>query len=215
MSKENNLTDFLADVANAIRGKKGTTAPINPQDFSNEIAGISTTPKLQAKTANASATSNVVVTPNTGYDGLSKVTVNKVNVSSDNVKHSASILGVTGNYGPNDYISTWRPSDPSKLTLVLYADEGSPEVGFYSVSLKSGNVNNPSTILEVNSDDTIPTDPRLSILMLNLYYFIGYSSAELEIDGAVFYPEDMSSYDTYDFAIVSVGGQRWLIPIYS
>lgn len=41
MAKSNNLTDFLTDVADAIREKKGTTDPINPQDFSAEIASIS------------------------------------------------------------------------------------------------------------------------------------------------------------------------------
>lgn len=40
MSKTNNLKDFLTDVADAIRAKKGTTALINPQDFSSEIASI-------------------------------------------------------------------------------------------------------------------------------------------------------------------------------
>lgn len=40
MAKNDNLTDFLTDVANAIRAKKGTTAKINPQDFSSEIASI-------------------------------------------------------------------------------------------------------------------------------------------------------------------------------
>lgn len=40
MAKNNNLTDFLTDVADAIRAKKGTTEPINPQDFSVEIASI-------------------------------------------------------------------------------------------------------------------------------------------------------------------------------
>ena len=42
MAKTNNLTDFLTDVADAIRQKKGTSAKINPQDFSAEIASIST-----------------------------------------------------------------------------------------------------------------------------------------------------------------------------
>lgn len=42
MGKNNNLTDFLTDVANAIRDKKGTTDLINPQDFSAEIASIET-----------------------------------------------------------------------------------------------------------------------------------------------------------------------------
>lgn len=40
MAKNDNLTDFLTDVANAIREKKGTTDKINPQDFSAEIASI-------------------------------------------------------------------------------------------------------------------------------------------------------------------------------
>ena len=42
MAKDNNLTDFLTDVADAIREKKGTSEPINPQDFSAEIASIET-----------------------------------------------------------------------------------------------------------------------------------------------------------------------------
>jgi hypothetical protein len=40
MAKNDNLTDFLTDVADAIRTKKGTTALINPQNFSSEIASI-------------------------------------------------------------------------------------------------------------------------------------------------------------------------------
>ena len=40
MAKDNNIQDFLTDVADAIREKKGTTDKINPQDFSSEIASI-------------------------------------------------------------------------------------------------------------------------------------------------------------------------------
>lgn len=40
MAKDDNLKDFLTDVADAIREKKGTTDLINPQDFSAEIASI-------------------------------------------------------------------------------------------------------------------------------------------------------------------------------
>lgn len=41
MAKNDNLQDFLIDVANAIRSKTGKTDPINPQDFSAEIANLS------------------------------------------------------------------------------------------------------------------------------------------------------------------------------
>lgn len=43
MSKQNNLEVFLQDVADSIRAKKGTSAKINPQMFSQEIDSIPTT----------------------------------------------------------------------------------------------------------------------------------------------------------------------------
>ena len=42
MAKNNNLQDFLTDVANAIRTKTQTTEPINAQDFSDKILSIQT-----------------------------------------------------------------------------------------------------------------------------------------------------------------------------
>ena len=42
MAKNNNLQDFLTDVANAIRTKTQTTEPINAQNFSTEILNIQT-----------------------------------------------------------------------------------------------------------------------------------------------------------------------------
>lgn len=46
MSKANNLTDFLTDIANTIRTKKGTSGTIDPQDFSSEISSISMAKEL-------------------------------------------------------------------------------------------------------------------------------------------------------------------------
>lgn len=42
MAKNDNLKDFVTDIADAIREKKGTTDLINPQDFSNEIRSLET-----------------------------------------------------------------------------------------------------------------------------------------------------------------------------
>lgn len=41
MAKNDNLKDFVTDVADAIRAKKGTSDLINPQDFAEEISAIS------------------------------------------------------------------------------------------------------------------------------------------------------------------------------
>ena len=41
MAKNNNLTDLLKSVADAIRAKKGTTDLINPQEFDTEILNLS------------------------------------------------------------------------------------------------------------------------------------------------------------------------------
>lgn len=63
MAKTNNLTDFLTDVANAIRTKKGTTGTINPQNFSSEIASIST---AIPEVATAAAMDALLVEANVG-----------------------------------------------------------------------------------------------------------------------------------------------------
>ena len=77
MAKNNNLTDFLTDLANTIRTKKGyaSTTKLNPQDFSSEISSI-TTVKNQTKTGINPSTSSQTITFDSGYTGLSSVQIN-------------------------------------------------------------------------------------------------------------------------------------------
>lgn len=90
MSKQNNLTDFLTDVADAIRQKKGTQAPINPQDFSSEIASI--------PTGGITPTGNINITDTTQTDVAAYATAQVVdaNLIAANIKKDITILGILG-----------------------------------------------------------------------------------------------------------------------
>lgn len=70
MADTSNLTQFLTDVANAIKDKKGTTDKIPAADFDTEIKAIET----GVDTSDATATINDLIAPKTAYVNGKKIT---------------------------------------------------------------------------------------------------------------------------------------------
>ena len=97
MAKNNNLTDFLTGVADAIRRKRGTTGKINPQNFEEEISGIQTGKPEEEKTVYLNMVNgDQVITPTAGKV-MSKVTVKKpATLKRSNIRNNVSIGGVVG-----------------------------------------------------------------------------------------------------------------------
>ena len=97
MAKNNNLTDFLTGVADAIRRKRGTTGKINPQNFEEEISGIPTRKPEEEKTVYLNMVNGNQVIPPTDGKVMSKVTVKKPStLIRSNIRNNVSIGGIRG-----------------------------------------------------------------------------------------------------------------------
>lgn len=94
MAKNNNLTDFLTDLADGIRAKKGTTGTINPQNFRSEIASIETAKPEQTKTVTITENGTITITPDSGKV-LTAVTVT-TNVQADKPTLNAPAIALSG-----------------------------------------------------------------------------------------------------------------------
>lgn len=126
MAKTDNLTDFLTNIADAIRTVEGSTNAINPQDFEAKITAL----KLSVQTADANATAADILSGKTAWvkgtkisgsigtkdattiiPGTSDQTIasgvylagaqtikGDSNLIAGNIKSGTSIFGVTGTY---------------------------------------------------------------------------------------------------------------------
>ena len=105
MAKNDNLQDFLIDVANAIRNKKGTTALINPQDFSAEIASISGGGIVQElDTSDTTTTTEDVLSGYSFYNKDGQLVSGTIESMAGGTFTSNQILNTKGKYLTDDIV---------------------------------------------------------------------------------------------------------------
>ena len=104
VARVDNLSNFLTDVADAIRSKKGTQEEIPAYEFDTEIESIVSEANIEQSKSATPSTSSQIIVPSQGYDGMAEVTISAVtasidaNITANNVAQGITILGVTGTY---------------------------------------------------------------------------------------------------------------------
>lgn len=155
-------------------------------DRFDDMRAKNSKPKLQSKTAIPNA-SGQIVAPDTGYDGLSQVTVNgDSNLTSDNIKSGVSIFGVNGSYGggggsgSTGYNVFVQQSEPeSKNGVWIKSNGGNGETKFYEYATATGK------FLEASKFNFLKTTEETvaqQIIDGYMYVIARYSSSSYKIN---------------------------------
>ena len=96
MARTNNLTDFLTDVATAIKTKKGSQTVIPASDFDTEILALPSQGVYQTKTVTITQNGTTIVTPDVNYDAIEGLEIT-TNVPSAQLQSKTVQITSNGN----------------------------------------------------------------------------------------------------------------------
>lgn len=220
-----NDTDLQA-VADAIREKGGTSAPLTyPDGFVSAIGAIKSNPTLQTKTVIPSTRAQTV-TPDSGYDGLIKVIVRAMPQGAL-AEPTVSASGViTSRVGTAGYLSAGAqktkqlPTQAAKTVTPTESEQVAVAAGTYCTGdVKVAGVEKGAKVVTATnvyvSDDTVSseTQRRVHIVFPSLPSDIGTIKA-IELGHGVMPADGSGFFCAYDNAYYTGQGSRWLAAIF-
>ena len=226
------MADYLTNdadlkaVADAIRDKGGTSVPLTyPDGFVAAIGAIKSAPTLQAKSVTP-GTAAQEVTPDSGYDGLSKVTVGAMpsgSLAEPTISGSGVITSKVGTAGylPVGTQKTKQLQTQAAKTITpTESEQVAVAAGTYCTGdVKVAGVEKGAKVVTATnvyvSDDTVSseTQRRVHIVFPSLPSDIGTIKA-IELGNGIMPADGSGCFYAYDNAYYTSQGSRWLAAIF-
>ena len=168
MARTNNLSDFLTDVASAIKTKKGSETAIPAASFDTEILALPSQGTYEQRVLNISANGTQTITPSSGFDAIDEL---------------ALTVAV-----PEKQLQTKTYNFTQNTSIQLLPDSGFDgfDVITLNINVPSGEINNQDKTITQNGECTADSG----------YTGIGTATVNVSIENTSEYNEDLQLVET-------------------